>query len=75
MIEDENQWKNKRNQNKKQNNTEGICKKINVAEATQQRFEYGTVKPSLDTVILIAKEFNVSIDYLVGRTENPEVNK
>lgn len=52
-----------------------FAKKINVAEATQQRFEYGTVKPSLDTVILIAKEFNVSIDYLVGRTENPEVNK
>jgi transcriptional regulator with XRE-family HTH domain len=35
----------------------------------------GRKAPSLKNAIKIAEYFNVSIDYLVGRTENPEVNK
>jgi len=31
--------------------------------------------PSVKIIINIAEYFGVSIDYLVGRTENPEVNK
>ncbi|MGG1664539.1 helix-turn-helix domain-containing protein [Brevibacillus sp. NRS-1366] len=30
---------------------------------------------SLDVVYKIAEQFNVSIDYLLGRTDNPEINK
>ena len=32
-----------------------------------QLFEYGTVKPQLDTVIKLADLFNMFLDYLVGR--------
>lgn len=48
-----------------------IAEGIGVAPASLQRFEYGTVKPKLDTVARLADFFNVSIDYLVGRTDNP----
>lgn len=48
-----------------------IAESIGVAPVTLQRFEYGTVKPKLDTVERLADFFNVSLDYLVGRTDNP----
>jgi hypothetical protein len=31
--------------------------------------------PKVDTISKIADYLNVSVDYLLGRTENPEVNK
>lgn len=34
----------------------------------------GTV-PSGDVLSKIADYFNVSVDYLLGRTDNPEINK
>ena len=33
--------------------------------------EYGRKPPSLDMVIALADYFNVSIDYLVGRSDDP----
>ena len=48
---------------------------LNIREASFQRFEYGTGRPSLDSLLIIADYFNVSLDYLVGRTDNPEMNK
>ena len=50
-----------------------IADKIGVAPVSLQRFEYGTLKPKLETVIRLADFFNVSLDYLVGRTDNPNV--
>ena len=40
-----------------------------IEETTIQRLEYGG-KPSLDTVIKLADYFQVSIDYLIGRSDN-----
>lgn len=48
-----------------------IAEGIGVAPVSLQRFEYGTVKPKLDTVTRLADFFDVSIDYLVGRSDNP----
>lgn len=45
---------------------------IKVSPVSVQRFEYGTVRPSLDTLIAIADFFDVSLDYLVGRSDVPE---
>lgn len=48
-----------------------IAEGIGVAPVSLQRFEYGTVKPKLDTVARLADFFNVSVDYLIGRSNNP----
>ncbi len=52
-----------------------IADAIGVSPVSLQRFEYGTVKPKLDTVIALADFFGVSLDYLVGRTDKPEINR
>lgn len=48
-----------------------IAEGIGVTSVSVQRFEYGTAKPKLDTVIKLADFFNVSTDYLLGRSDNP----
>lgn len=44
---------------------------LGVTVGNVQKFEYGTARPKLDNVIKIADFFDVSIDYLVGRSNNP----
>lgn len=36
-----------------------------------QKIETAEVKPSFDTIIALADYFDVSLDYLVGRSDNP----
>ena len=48
-----------------------IATAIGVSEVSYQRFEYGTVRPSLETLITLADYFDVSLDYLVGRSDDP----
>ena len=48
---------------------------LGVTVGNVQKFEYGTARPKLDNVIKIADFFDVSLDYLVGRTDNPAVLK
>lgn len=38
-------------------------------------WEHGSSIPSLHMASHIANYFNVSLDYLVGHTDNPEINK
>lgn len=52
-----------------------LAEQINIQPNSVQRLEYGTAQPSLKTITAIADYFDVSIDYLVGRTDNPEINK
>lgn len=40
-----------------------------------QNYETGQSEPKLATLIAIADYFQVSIDYLVGRTDVPGVNR
>ena len=48
---------------------------LNIAESSYQIYEYGRKKPGFDKLIDIANYFDVSLDYLVGRTDNPYVNQ
>lgn len=48
-----------------------IASGVGISEGTVQKFEYGVAKPKLDTVVRLADYFNVSLDYLVGRSNNP----
>lgn len=43
----------------------------NIAERLYQSYEYGKVIPSATVLITLANFFNVSLDYLVGRSDDP----
>lgn len=43
-----------------------------VAERVFQSYEYGKVVPAVTVVIALADFFDVSLDYLVGRSDEPE---
>ncbi len=45
---------------------------INMSELGYQRYEYGTREPAYKYLIALADYFDVSLDYLVGRSDNPE---
>lgn len=52
-----------------------IAEGIGVSSVSIQRFEYGSVRPSLDTLIALADFFDVSLDFLTGRNDNPNSHK
>ncbi len=52
-----------------------ISKSANISDRAYRNLESGVSVPNMNTLILIAEFYNVSLDYLVGRTNNPEVNK
>lgn len=43
---------------------------INISERNYQRLEAGE-KPNHDTLLALADYFDVSLDYLVGRSDEP----
>lgn len=45
-----------------------------VKQALLSKFENGVRTPPTETLILLADFYGVSIDYILKRTENPEVN-
>ena len=45
---------------------------IGASERGIQQYELGERKPAFDVLIALADYFNVSLDYLVGRSEDPE---
>ena len=47
---------------------------LNTTQNTISRYETGEREPGIDELIKIADYFNVSVDYLIGRTENPKMN-
>jgi len=52
-----------------------VAKAIGMAPMAYQRYEYGTREPAFSKLLALADYFDVSLDYLVGRTDNPEINK
>ena len=48
---------------------------LNVTYRAIQNYEAGNREPNIDKLVFLADYFNVSIDYLVGRTNAPEFNK
>lgn len=45
---------------------------IGTTEQNYQRYERGAQQPTLPVLLALADYFNVSLDYLVGRSDNPE---
>lgn len=46
---------------------------LKINERSYQNLEYGKSKPKYETLIKLADYYNVSLNYLVGRTDNPDI--
>jgi len=59
--------------------SKGITQKVlsiflEMHERAYQMYEYGTREPNHATTAKLAAYFGVSVDYLLGLTDNPERN-
>lgn len=52
-----------------------LAMELNMNQNTISRYETGEREAGYAELIAIADYFNVSIDYLLERTDNPEINK
>ena len=49
-----------------------VAESIGMAESAYQRYEQGRREPAYRQLRTLADAYNVSIDYLVGRSDNPQ---
>jgi transcriptional regulator with XRE-family HTH domain len=49
--------------------------KTGIEQALLSKFESGERTPPTETLIRLADFYNVSIDYILCRTDNPKINK
>ena len=49
--------------------------KVGIEQALISKFESGERVPPTETLMRLADFYGVSMDYIMCRTENPEVNK
>ena len=47
---------------------------VGLSAIGYQRYEYGDREPAYQKLLALANFFNVSLDYLTGRTDNPNIN-
>lgn len=52
-----------------------IAEAVGITEVSYQRYEYGSVCPSLTVLIALADFFDVSLDFLVGRSDDPAAER
>ncbi|MEY8258808.1 helix-turn-helix transcriptional regulator [Oscillospiraceae bacterium 50-60] len=50
---------------------EQIARFLHVSQNTYSQYEIGTTRFPLDVVVKLAEYYNVSMDYLVGLTDDP----
>lgn len=46
-----------------------------IEQALISKYENGERIPPTETLVILADFYNVSIDYILCRTENPKINK
>ena len=49
-----------------------VAQEIGATERTYQHYEANTKKPSFEYLIALSDYFDVSLDYLVGRSNDPK---
>lgn len=52
-----------------------IAKYLNVSQNTYSQYETGVISLTAEVLIKLADYYNVSIDYLLDRTNNPNIQK
>lgn len=55
-------------------NQQKIAVELEISQESISKYETGKAFPSKEILIKLADYLNCSIDYLLGRTENPKVN-
>ncbi|MCL2773221.1 MAG: helix-turn-helix domain-containing protein [Oscillospiraceae bacterium] len=60
---------------KKQLTVYRIAKDTGISQGLMNEYKHGIKSPTMANLIKIADYLNVSTDFLLGRTNNPEVNK
>lgn len=48
---------------------------LNISERAYQHYELNDREPPVSNLIIIADYFDISLDYLTGRTDNPDSHK
>lgn len=51
-----------------------IAEILNISQNTYSQYETGVIPLTAETLIKLADYYNVSVDYLLDRTNNPKVN-
>ena len=70
------QFKNLRNiREDKDIKQKDIAKYLNISQNTYSQYETGVISLTAEVLIKIADFYNVSIDYLLDRTNNPNIKK
>ncbi|MBQ7255703.1 MAG: helix-turn-helix transcriptional regulator [Oscillospiraceae bacterium] len=52
-----------------------VADMLNVSQNTYSQYETGVISLTAETLIKLSEYYNVSIDYLLDRTDNPNINK
>ena len=52
-----------------------VAESCDIALRSFKYYESGERIPDANTLIALADYFDVSLDYLTGRSDNPEINK
>lgn len=52
-----------------------MAERLNITERAYQYYESGQREPNLDTLFDISNIFDISTDYLLGKTNNPNSHK
>ena len=48
-----------------------VSKQLKVSRYTVYSYEKGKTDPTLDSLVILADFFDVTLDYLLGRTDEP----
>ena len=48
-----------------------VAKMLHMSVRTVQKYESGEIEPTEGVLVKLADYFNVSLDYLVGRSDDP----
>lgn len=56
-------------------NQQKIAVELEISQESISKYENGNAFPSKEILIKLADYLNCSIDYLLGRTDNPNLNK
>lgn len=52
-----------------------LAKYLNVSQNTYSQYETGVISLTAEILIKLSDYYEVSIDYLLDRTNNPKINK